>query len=120
MGVLMDDDLGDALARLWETIEARRGSSPETSYTARLLSLGPVGIARKFGEESLEAIIEAVNDDGAALTRESADVLYHLMVLWAAAGVTPDDIAAELARREGVSGIDEKRNRRRRQSDSAG
>ena len=113
------DPLGQALARLWDTIEARRGASPDTSYTARLLATGPVGVARKFGEESLEAIIEAVNGDSAALTRESADVLYHLLVLWEAAGLTPDDIAAELARREGVSGIEEKRNRRRRETDSA-
>ncbi|HXO01740.1 MAG TPA: phosphoribosyl-ATP diphosphatase [Stellaceae bacterium] len=108
----MQEPLGEALGRLWATIEARRGASPDSSYTAKLLALGPVGVARKFGEESLEAIIEAVNDDGAALTRESADVLYHLLVLWATAGLTPDDIAAELQRREGVSGIDEKNSRK--------
>src|SRR5579862_5586292 len=116
----MSDDLGEALARLWQTIEARRGASPESSYTARLLAAGPAGVARKFGEEALEALIEGVKNDGAALTRESADVLYHLLVLWAAAGVTPDDIADELTRREGVSGIEERRNRRRRDSDSTG
>jgi phosphoribosyl-ATP pyrophosphohydrolase len=115
---IMSDQLGDALARLWATIEARRGASPETSYTAKLLAAGPTGVARKFGEETLEAIIEAVNDDSAALARESADVLYHLLVLWATAGLSPDDIGAELMRREGVSGIEEKRNRRRRQSDT--
>lgn len=108
----MPDELGDALARLWATIEARRGASPDSSYTASLLAAGPVRVARKFGEESLEAIIEAVNGDRAALTRESADVLYHLMVLWAAAGLTPDAVAAELTRREGVSGIEEKRRRK--------
>jgi phosphoribosyl-ATP pyrophosphohydrolase len=116
----MSDSLGSALDRLWQTIESRRGARADSSYTARLLATGPVGIARKFGEESLEAIIEAVNDDSAALTRESADVLYHLLVLWAAAGLTPDDVAAELTRREGVSGIEEKRNRRRRDSDPEG
>jgi phosphoribosyl-ATP pyrophosphohydrolase len=110
-------DLGEALDRLWDTIESRRGASADSSYTARLLAAGPVTIVRKFGEESLEAIIEAVNGDSAALTRESADVLYHLLVLWAAVGLTPGDIAAELTRREGVSGIEEKRNRRRRDSD---
>jgi phosphoribosyl-ATP pyrophosphohydrolase len=113
-------DLAAALSRLWDTIESRRGASADSSYTARLLAAGPVAIARKFGEESLEAIIEAVNSDSAALTRESADVLYHLLVLWAAAGITPDDVAAELARREGISGIEEKRNRRRRESDPSG
>jgi phosphoribosyl-ATP pyrophosphohydrolase len=104
--------LGEALARLWSTIEARRGASSDTSYTAKLLAAGPAGVARKFGEEALEAIIEGVRNDGAALTRESADVLYHLLVLWAAAGVSPDDVAAELTRREGTSGIDEKRGRK--------
>jgi phosphoribosyl-ATP pyrophosphohydrolase len=108
----MADQLGDSLARLWATIETRRGASAETSYTAKLLAAGPAGVARKLGEESLEAIIEAVKGDGAALARESADVLYHLLVLWAAAGLTPDDVAAELTRREGVSGIEEKRGRK--------
>jgi len=108
----MADQLGDALARLWATIEARRGASPETSYTAKLLAGGSAGVARKLGEEALEAIIEAVKGDSAALTRESADLLYHLLALWAAAGVSPDDVATELARREGVSGIEEKRGRK--------
>jgi phosphoribosyl-ATP pyrophosphohydrolase len=106
-------DLGEALARLWATIEARRGASPDASYTAKLLAAGPTGVARKLGEEALEAVIEAVKGDRDALARESADVLYHLLVLWAAAGLTPDDVAAELARREGVSGIEEKRRRER-------
>jgi phosphoribosyl-ATP pyrophosphohydrolase len=113
-------ELGAALVRLWDTIEARRGASAETSYTAKLLTAGPAGVARKFGEEALETVIEAVRGDTAALTRESADVLYHLLVVWAVAGLTPDDIAAELTRREGTSGIDEKRNRRRRESDGLG
>jgi phosphoribosyl-ATP pyrophosphohydrolase len=108
----MADQLGDALARLWTTIEARRGASPDTSYTAKLLAAGPAGVARKLGEESLEAIIEAVKGNKTALTRESADVLYHLLALWAAAGLSPDDIAAELTRREGTSGIEEKRRRK--------
>ena len=106
------DRLGPALARLWATIDARRGASPDASYTAKLLAAGPVGVARKFGEESLEAVIEAVKGDAAALTRESADLLYHLLVLWAAAGLSPEDVAAELTRREGVSGIEEKLGRR--------
>jgi phosphoribosyl-ATP pyrophosphohydrolase len=108
----MSDVLGEALARLWQTIEARRSASAEASYTAKLLAAGPAGVARKLGEESLEAVIEAVKGDGAALTRESADVLYHLLVLWAAAGLTPGDVAAELTRREGVSGIEEKNSRK--------
>ena len=108
----MADPLGEALARLWATIEARRGASPESSYTAKLLAAGPTGVARKLGEESLEAVIEAVKGDSAALTRESADLLYHLLVLWAAAGLTPNDVATELARREGTSGIEEKNSRK--------
>jgi phosphoribosyl-ATP pyrophosphohydrolase len=108
----MPEQLGDALARLWATIEARRGASPDSSYTAKLLAAGPQGVARKLGEESLEAIIEAVKGDRAALTRESADVLYHLLVLWAAAGLSPGDVAAELTRRVGVSGIEEKQSRK--------
>ena len=107
----MADRLGEVLARLWATIEVRRGASPDSSYTAKLLATGPAEVARKLGEESLEAVIEAVKGDNAALTRESADVLYHLLVLWAAAGLSPDDIAAELTRREGTSGIEEKRGR---------
>jgi phosphoribosyl-ATP pyrophosphohydrolase len=87
-------------------------SQPDSSYTAKLLAAGPQGVARKLGEESLEAIIEAVKGDRAALTRESADVLYHLLVLWAAAGLSPGDVAAELTRREGVSGIEEKQSRK--------
>ena len=73
---------------------------------------GLAGIARKLGEESLEAVIEAVRGDSAALNRESADLLYHLLVLWAAAGLSPDDVAAELARRESISGIEEKKGRK--------
>jgi phosphoribosyl-ATP pyrophosphohydrolase len=108
----MADQLGAALARLWRTIEARRGASPESSYTAKLLGAGPEAVARKLGEESLEAVIEAVKGDTSALARESADLLYHLLVLWEAAGIRPDDVAAELTRREGVSGIEEKRSRK--------
>src|SRR5215469_1157559 len=108
----MPDSLGEALARLWATIEARRGANSDTSYTAKLLSAGPAGVARKLGEEALEAVIEAVKGDAAALGRESADLLYHLLVLWAAAGLSPDDVAAELTRREGTSGIEEKKGRK--------
>jgi phosphoribosyl-ATP pyrophosphohydrolase len=108
----MSDQLGEALARLWRTIEARRGASPDSSYTAKLLAAGPAEVARKLGEESLEAVIEAVKGDKSALTRESADMLYHLLVLWEATGLSPDAIAAELTRREGTSGIEEKRRRK--------
>src|SRR5579864_1828226 len=106
----MPSELGEVLARLWATIDARRGASLDSSYTAKLLAAGPAGVARKLGEESLEAVIEAVRGDKSALTRESADVLYHLLVLWAAAGLSPNDVAAELTRREGTSGIEEKKS----------
>jgi phosphoribosyl-ATP pyrophosphohydrolase len=105
-------ELGELLDRLWQVIESRRGADPDTSYTARLLARGRAKIAQKFGEEAVEAVIEAAKGDRAALTRESADVLYHLLVVWADAGLTPGDIAAELARREGTSGIDEKKARK--------
>jgi phosphoribosyl-ATP pyrophosphohydrolase len=97
-----------ALDRLAVTIEARRGADPESSWTAKLLAKGPEKCAEKFGEEAVEAIIEAVRGDKARLTSEAADVLYHLLVMLAARGVTLADVEAELARREGTSGIAEK------------
>lgn len=108
----MTDRLGEALARLWQVIESRRGADPASSYTARLLSRGKAKVAQKFGEEAVEAVIEGARGERAALVGESADVLYHLMVMWAATGVSPEDVAAELARREGISGISEKRARK--------
>ena len=105
--------LGDSLERLWQVIESRRGADPATSYTAKLLGRGRAKAAQKFGEEAVEAVIEAARHDNAALIGESADLLYHLFVLWAACGIDPSEIAAELARREGTSGLDEKRNRKK-------
>jgi phosphoribosyl-ATP pyrophosphohydrolase len=106
------DALSAVLGRLWRTIEERRGADPATSYTAKLFARGGAKIAQKFGEEAVEAVIEGAKGDRAALTLESADVLYHLLVLWAACGVSPGDVAGELARREGTSGIAEKKARR--------
>jgi phosphoribosyl-ATP pyrophosphohydrolase len=97
-----------SINRLAETIAARIGADPETSWTAKLLSRGPEKCAEKFGEEAVEAIIEAVKGDSAGLTAEAADVIYHLLVMCAARGVTLADIEAELARREAQSGIAEK------------
>lgn len=96
------------LDRLAATIAARKGADPETSWTAKLLSKGPEKCAEKFGEEAIEAIIEAVKGDRARLTSEAADVLYHLLVMLAARDVTLQDVLAELERREGTSGISEK------------
>ena len=100
-----------AIERLAATIEARKGADPQSSWTAKLLAKGPEKAAEKFGEEAVEALIEAVKGDPARLTAEAADVLYHLLVMCAARGVTLADIEAELARREGQSGIAEKAGR---------
>jgi phosphoribosyl-ATP pyrophosphohydrolase len=97
-----------ALHRLSETIVSRKGADPDTSWTAKLLAKGPEKCAEKFGEEAIEAIIEAVKGDRAKLTSEAADVLYHLLVMLAARDLSLDDVLAELARREGTSGIAEK------------
>ncbi len=107
----MAAELGPALERLWQVIQSRRGADPQSSYTARLFARGRAKIAQKLGEEAIEAVIEGVGENPAALVGESADLLYHLLVLWAAAGISPADVGAELARREGTSGIDEKRAR---------
>lgn len=97
-----------ALDRLAATIQSRKGADPETSWTAKLLSKGPEKCAEKFGEESVEAIIEAVKGDRDRLTSEAADVLYHLLVMLAARDVALADVLAELERREGTSGLAEK------------
>ncbi len=100
-----------AFDRLAETIEARKGADPETSWTAKLLAKGPEKCAEKFGEEAVEAIIEATKGDKARLTAEAADVLYHLLVMLASRDVTLDEVMAELERREGTSGLTEKASR---------
>lgn len=98
----------NALDRLAATIMARKGADPEASWTARLLAQGPEACAAKFGEEAVEAVIEAVKGDRDRLTAEAADAVYHLLVMLAARDVTLADVLAELARREGLSGIAEK------------
>ena len=90
------------------TIEARKGADPESSWTAKRRAKGPEKCAEKFGEEAVEAIIEAVKNDKDGLTAEAADVLYHLLVMLAARDVALDDVLSELARRQGLSGIAEK------------
>lgn len=96
------------LDRLAATIAARKGADPESSWTAKLLAKGPEKCAEKFGEEAIEAIIEAIKGDRARLTSEAADVLYHLLVMLAARDVAVSDVLAELDRREGTSGLAEK------------
>lgn len=95
----------DDLAAL---IAARKNADPASSWTAQLLANGPEKCAEKFGEEAIEAIIEAVKGDRDKLTSEAADVLYHLLVMLTARDVTLAEVVAELARRQGTSGIDEK------------
>jgi phosphoribosyl-ATP pyrophosphohydrolase len=95
----------DDLATL---IDARKSADPDSSWTAKLLAKGPEKCAEKFGEEAIEAIIEAVKGDKAGLTSEAADVLYHLLVMLAARDVPLSDVMAELDRRQGTSGIAEK------------
>ena len=96
------------LEQLAATIKARKGADPDTSWTAKLLAKGPEKCAEKFGEEAIEAIVEAVKGDRDALTREAADVLYHLLVMLAAREVDLADVLKELEIRQGTSGIDEK------------
>lgn len=98
----------DTLAALEQTIRDRRSGDPAASYVARLTAKGRAKIAQKLGEEAVETVIAAIEDDRAGLTSEAADLLFHLLVLLADAGLTLDDVCAELARREGVSGLDEK------------
>ncbi len=96
------------LDRLFAVVTDRRDADPALSHSARLLSRGIAKVAQKFGEEAVECLIEAVADNPQAVIAESADVLYHLIVLWVASGVRPEQVWAELKRREGVSGIAEK------------
>jgi len=102
----------EVIDRLWNVVQTRRTADPALSHSARLLSRGTAKVAQKFGEEAVECIIEAVAGNKHAMVCESADVLYHLLVLWVSAGVHPSEIWAELERREGVSGIAEKAARR--------
>ena len=105
---LTDGPTAAVLDRLWSVILQRRTADPAVSHSARLLGRGMPKVAQKFGEEAVECLIEAVSGNAQALVAESADVLYHLLVMWVAGGVEPAMIWAELERREGVSGVAEK------------
>ena len=102
----------DILARLADEVISRRGASPETSYTAKLLSQGMEKCAKKLGEEAVETALAAVLGDRKHITSESADLLYHLLVVLEAAGIPLADVMAELERRTGISGIAEKASRK--------
>ncbi|WDI32817.1 phosphoribosyl-ATP diphosphatase [Hyphococcus flavus] len=106
-----DVEIGAVLTRLEETVAARRGASADASYTASLLAGGPQKCAKKFGEEAVEAALAAVSGDKTHISEEAADVLYHLIVMLNVSGITMDDVARVLVRREGVSGHQEKASR---------
>jgi len=101
------------LDRLWSVVMSRRTANPSVSHSARLLSRGTPKVAQKFGEEAVECLIEAVAGNHDAVVAESADVLYHLIVLWVSTGISPGEVWEELKRREGISGIAEKAARAR-------
>jgi phosphoribosyl-ATP pyrophosphohydrolase len=105
----MPSDQLDALEAL---IRSRRGGDPDTSYVAKLFTRGRAKIAQKLGEEAVETVIAACSGDDASIVPEAADLMFHLLVLLADAGLSLDDVRAELARREGLSGIAEKAQRK--------
>ncbi|MGF1595301.1 MAG: phosphoribosyl-ATP diphosphatase [Kiloniellaceae bacterium] len=102
---------GSVLDSLYAVIESRRGADPESSHTARLFHRGLDKIAQKLGEEAVETAIEGVRERKDGVVKESADLLYHLLVLWAASGVKPAEVWAALEGRKGISGIAEKASR---------
>ena len=100
--------MSDSLERLYQAVIAARDLDPATSRTARLFQRGPAKMAKKLAEEAIEVVIDAVNGKADAVVRESADLLYNLTVLWASAGVKPEDVWREMERREHLLGIAEK------------
>ncbi|PSO33846.1 phosphoribosyl-ATP diphosphatase [Bradyrhizobium sp. MOS002] len=100
--------MSDSLERLYLAVLAAKDLDPATSRTARLFQRGPSKMAKKLAEEAIEVVIDAVNGDTQAVVRESADLLYNLTVLWASAGVRPEDVWREMSRREDMLGIAEK------------
>jgi len=113
----MPEAPGLILDRLYKVIESRRGGDPETSHTAKLFQKGTRKIAQKVGEEAVETVIEAVRGKRDRLIAESADLMYHILVMWADAKIQPGEIWEELAKREGVSGLAEKRAREKDKDD---
>ena len=105
-----DSDI-EVLARLFAVIESRKGGDVATSYTAKLFAQGREAIAGKLGEEAVECALAGASGDNAHTVRESADLLYHLLVLWAECGIAPQEVWAELRAREGTSGLEERRRR---------
>jgi len=103
---------GEILDRLFAVILSRREGDPAASYVARHLQAGTSKLAQKVGEEAIETALAALSGDKRELVSESADLLFHLMMLWADGGLSPSDIYAELTRREGISGLDAKKVRK--------
>lgn len=101
----------DTLARLEAVIASRKSASPDSSYVARLHARGLPVIARKLGEEAIEAVVAALAEDDAELVGEAADIVFHLLVLLSARGISLQQVLEELDRREGVSGLEEKASR---------
>ena len=111
---MTDQSNSAVLDRLFATIASRKGADPSSSYTAKLFAKGTEKCAQKLGEEAVETVIAAIKQDQEELVSESADLLYHLLVVWAASGVEPSAVFAALEQREGQSGIAEKASRKKK------
>lgn len=112
----------DTLARLARVVESRRGGDPDVSYVARLFSRGPDAVLKKIGEEATETVLAAKDGDARRIVHETADLWFHCLVMLAQHGLSPADVLAELERREGLSGLEEKALRKvaGRESDEQG
>ena len=110
---MADKPNAEVIDALFAVIESRIGGDPDASYTAQLLARGAGKIAEKVGEEAVETVVAALSEGPDALAAESADLIYHLCVLWADAGIRPEDVWAKLGERQGMSGIEEKTSRGR-------
>jgi phosphoribosyl-ATP pyrophosphohydrolase len=113
-------ELSDVLARLADVVESRRGSDPEKSYVARLLSKGPDSFLEKIGEEATETVMAAKDGDKAKIVNETADLWFHCLVMLAHYDLRPEQVLSELARREGLSGLDEKASRKAAEREASG
>lgn len=107
----------EVIERVFAVIQSRRDGDPKQSYVAKQFARGRAKIAQKIGEEAAETVIAAIQDDKREIVAESTDLLFHMLMLWADAGIKPTDVFAELARREGLSGITEKKQRKKFKKD---
>lgn len=104
--------MNDELTELFQVIKSRRKADPKSSYAAKLFDKGREKIAQKVGEEAVEVVIDAIAKKRKGVISESADLLFHLLVLWAEMGVSPEEVVKELEKRKGTSGLEEKKNRK--------